>query len=179
MTELGGSPRSLRGKIMYYMYDNNYLAHEGVTGMHWGVRHGPPYPLLRNAAGKLKARAQAKRKAKSEARAAKSAEEKATQHEALKKYVRENPEKLYKHKDDLTKEEIDEIMKQIEWDRRVKDISASEHARNMEKMTKGLNTVANVTGDAWRIYNNFANFRNALNSKKTQQAQSDKNKNKK
>lgn len=159
---------------MYYVYDENYLAHEGVTGMHWGVRHGPPYPLLRNAAGKLKARAQAKRKAKSEARAVKSAEQAAAERQALKDDLRAHPEKLYKHRNDLTKEEVDEIMRQIDWDRRVKDISASEHARNMEKMTKGLNTVANVTGDAWRIYNNFTNFRNALNSKKTQQAQSDK-----
>lgn len=148
------------------MYPENYLAHHGIDGQKWGQRNGPPYPLLRNAAGQLRAKAQAKRKARTEAKAKKVAEEKIKQHEAMKKYLRENPEKLYKHKNDLTKEEVDEIMKQIEWDRRVKDISAAEHQRNMEKMTKGLNTVANVTSDAWRIYNNFANVRKALEERK-------------
>ena len=146
--------------------NENYLAHHGIDGQKWGQRNGPPYPLLRNAAGQLKAKAQAKRKAQTEAKAKKAAEEKVKQHEAMKKYLRENPEKLYKHKNDLTKEEVDEIMKQIEWDRRVKDISAAEHQRNMEKMTKGLNTVANVTSDAWRIYNNFVNVRKALEERK-------------
>ncbi len=148
------------------MYPENYLAHHGIDGQKWGQRNGPPYPLLRNAAGQLRAKAQAKRKARTEAKAKKAAEEKIKQHEAMKKYLRENPEKLYKHKNDLTKEEVDEIMKQIEWDRRVKDISAAEHQRNMEKMTKGLNTVANVTSDAWRIYNNFVNVRKALEERK-------------
>lgn len=148
------------------MYPENYLAHHGIDGQKWGQRNGPPYPLLRNAAGQLRAKAQAKRKARTEAKAKKVAEEKIKQHEAMKKYLRENPEKLYKHKNDLTKEEVDEIMKQIEWDRRVKDISAAEHQRNMEKMTKGLNTVANVTSDAWRIYNNFVNVRKALEERK-------------
>lgn len=148
------------------MYPENYLAHHGIDGQKWGQRNGPPYPLLRNAAGQLRAKAQAKRKARTEAKVKKVAEEKIKQHEAMKKYLRENPEKLYKHKNDLTKEEVDEIMKQIEWDRRVKDISAAEHQRNMEKMTKGLNTVANVTSDAWRIYNNFVNVRKALEERK-------------
>lgn len=28
--------------------DNHVLAHEGIKGMRWGVRRGPPYPLKRN-----------------------------------------------------------------------------------------------------------------------------------
>jgi len=139
-----------------------YLVHHGIDGQKWGQRNGPPYPLLRNAAGQLKAKAQAKRKAKAE----KAAEEKAKQHEAFKKYLRENPEKLYKHRNDLTKEEVDEIMKQIEWDRRVKDISAEEHARNLKKMTSKLNTVANVSSDVWRAYNSYSQLRAALEKRK-------------
>ena len=142
--------------------NENYLAHHGIDGQKWGQRNGPPYPLLRNAAGQLKAKAQAKRKAKAE----KAAEEKAKQHEAFKKYLRENPEKLYKHRNDLTKEEVDEIMKQIEWDRRVKDISDAEHQRNMKKMTGALNTTANVASDVWRAYNSYSQLRAAFKKKK-------------
>lgn len=28
--------------------ENNYLMHEGILGMRWGQRHGPPYPLDKN-----------------------------------------------------------------------------------------------------------------------------------
>lgn len=156
---------------MYYMYDNNYLAHEGVAGMRWGVRHGPPYPLLRNAAGKLKARAQAKRKAKSEARAAKaeaktakSAEEVAAKREGLKTYLREHPAELYKHRNDLTKEEVDKIMSQIEWDRRVKDISAAEHKRNMDRMMNVLKTGATIAENTSKIINGYNTIKKALSS---------------
>jgi hypothetical protein len=39
-----------------------YLAHHGVTGMKWGVMHGPPYPLARTSDGRLNTKAQAKAK---------------------------------------------------------------------------------------------------------------------
>lgn len=46
----------------YYLCPSDYLAHHGVTGMKWGVMHGPPYPLKRTAGGQLDARTQLKRK---------------------------------------------------------------------------------------------------------------------
>ena len=39
-------------------YDTNELYHHGVTGMEWGKRNGPPYPL--NAEGKAELRQQKK-----------------------------------------------------------------------------------------------------------------------
>lgn len=39
-----------------------YLAHHGVTGMKWGVMHGPPYPLVRTVSGQLDGYEQTKRK---------------------------------------------------------------------------------------------------------------------
>lgn len=39
-----------------------YLAHHGVTGMKWGVMHGPPYPLRRTANGRLDTKTQLKLK---------------------------------------------------------------------------------------------------------------------
>lgn len=161
------------------MYPDNYLVHHGIDGQKWGRRNGPPYPLLRNAAGQLRARAQAKRKARTEAKATKIAEAKARQRESTKKYLRDNPEKLYKRRNELTKDEIDEIIKQIEWDRRVKDISAAEHQRNMEKLTKGLHTVADVTSDAYRIYNNFNNVRKAVKARKEEKVKEKEDKEKK
>lgn len=34
---------------MIYYKNSNELYHEGVDGQRWGVRHGPPYPLTREA----------------------------------------------------------------------------------------------------------------------------------
>lgn len=161
------------------MYPENYLAHHGIDGQKWGQRNGPPYPLLRGSTGRLRVKAQEKRKARTEAKAAKAAEEKVKQREATKKYLRDNPGKLYKHRNELTKDEIDEIMRQIEWDRRVKDISASEHQRNMERLVKGLNTAANVTTDAYRIYNNFNSVRKAIKARKEEKAKEQEEKDKK
>lgn len=46
----------------YYLCPSDHLAHHGVTGMKWGVMHGPPYPLKRTAGGQLDTRTQLKRK---------------------------------------------------------------------------------------------------------------------
>ena len=47
-----------RGENMYYIYDENYLAHHGILGQKKGVLHGPPYPLSRNSDGSLNAKKQ-------------------------------------------------------------------------------------------------------------------------
>lgn len=46
----------------YYLCPSDHLAHHGVTGMKWGVMHGPPYPLKRTSAGKIDGKSQLKRK---------------------------------------------------------------------------------------------------------------------
>ena len=46
----------------YYLCPSDHLAHHGVTGMKWGVMHGPPYPLARTSAGGLDKGSQLKRK---------------------------------------------------------------------------------------------------------------------
>lgn len=30
---------------MYYINNEDYLAHHGIKGQEWGVKNGPPYPL--------------------------------------------------------------------------------------------------------------------------------------
>ena len=37
-----------------------YLAHHGKQGQHWGVRHGPPYPLDSNASKQAKRKSASK-----------------------------------------------------------------------------------------------------------------------
>lgn len=36
------------------MISSDYLMHEGVKGMHWGVRNGPPYPIDKEKTSKYK-----------------------------------------------------------------------------------------------------------------------------
>lgn len=41
------------------MHSNNlYLSHHGIDGQQWGVKNGPPYPLDKNKAKKIKEEAE-------------------------------------------------------------------------------------------------------------------------
>lgn len=47
--------------VYYATKKNNYLMHHGVDGQHWGIKHGPPYPIdrskkvtIKSVAGKAK-----------------------------------------------------------------------------------------------------------------------------
>ena len=37
--------------------DQNYLSHYGISGMRWGKRNGPPYPLDSKTAERVKSKA--------------------------------------------------------------------------------------------------------------------------
>ena len=39
----------------YKNYCDQYLAHHGIKGQHWGVKNGPPYPLDQKVSRAIKA----------------------------------------------------------------------------------------------------------------------------
>ena len=73
-----------------------YLAHHGVEGQQWGVQNGPPYPL--EGKGKRNFIQQAKEARKQKRR----------------KKILKDPEKIQKHSDEFTVDEIMEALKKID-----------------------------------------------------------------
>ena len=153
------------------MKNDNYLAHHGIKNQRWGVQHGPPYPVRRGAGGKPKttsivksklSEAMAKRK---DVRATKKAESAAERHEQLKKDVVANPKKIYKYRDMFSKEEIDDMIKQIEFNRKIQDIRNTEIQRGIDAFKRAQSVTQTMAGFAQNgqvIYNFAANLNNAL-----------------
>lgn len=168
---------------------DEYLAHHGIKGQRWGVEHGPPYPVVRGTGGKPKMtsvvksrlkqalanRAEAKKQRQAEheeraaaakaARAQKKAEAEVDAHEKLRREVVNNPKKLYKYKDVFSRGEMEEMIKQINYNRTIEDVRLTEIKRGQEKfnmLQNGLATTAKVLNNVKTIYNLTAEINNML-----------------
>lgn len=168
---------------------NEYLAHHGIKGQSWGVQHGPPYPVERAAGGKPKTTKVVKSKLKAsldkraansvkrkadmqdrvakikDQRAQKAAEKKVDDFERLKKRVVSHPKDLYKLKDQFSKKEIEDLIKEIDFDRKIKDVKVQETKRWLDsyaRMKDVLSTTYQVASAAKGIYNIAAEVNNAM-----------------
>lgn len=153
------------------MDNNEYLSHHGIKGQKWGVEHGPPYPVRRGAGGAPKktsivksrlSEAMAKRK---EAKAVKREETAAEKHEKLRKEVINNPKKIYKNRDQFSQKELEEMIKRIEFDRKIKDVKIEEVKRGIDsykRFQSVMNTTASLASNVQSIYNFAANVNNAF-----------------
>lgn len=158
---------------MYYAIINNpdELYHHGRLGQKWGERNGPPYPLSRGQLSlggyiqKRKAKKAAEVERKKEA-ARRQAEEAKRQHEADKERVLRagKASEVLKYQGELTKKEMQDAYERIEWERKLKDISAKEVQRNMDKLDlimKDVKALTNYGGIAVDVYNLLASVYNA------------------
>ena len=82
---------------------DEFLAHHGIEGQHWGVKNGPPYPL--NEEGKAKFKKKFK-----------EFKEKSKEKKRIKrrKKILRNPEKLAKYNEEFTLEEIADAIKRFD-----------------------------------------------------------------
>lgn len=100
-----------------YVIDNNELYHHGIKGMKWGVRRFQNADGSRTEAGKKRERLSlrdrvAERKAKKNT---------PPTHEELTKST--NPKLLYKHRDKLTDQELNNRINRINKERELKRLT--------------------------------------------------------
>ena len=117
--------RQMNNQIPVAPLYNGALQHSGIKGQKWGIMHGPPYPLARGKGGRLPAvkkvtsEAKQRKMEKAAERKESRAEEKKEQ---LRKYIVEHPKALYKHKEMFTRDELEDILKEIDFDQKLKDV---------------------------------------------------------
>ena len=148
-------------------FETDYLAHHGIKGQKWGVRRSPeqlghaPKETKKPKTEAIQKMLEKKRKEKAE----KNKEKKAANDAKLKEHLRKHPREIYKHRDKLSKSDVDELMREIEWDRKCKDIQATEWQRTLRKVqnvTSTIQTVSNLINTGVNAYNNTALVYNAV-----------------
>lgn len=167
-------------------YQNDYLAHHGIKGQKWGQRRyqnldgsltaegrkrlgyslNPKGNKKESSVKKLVDMAKSKRAEKAEAR---KAEKEAAEKQKRMDYYRDHPEQMYKHRKELKPAEVDEIMRNVQFDRRLKDISDQENRKNaatvqsvIDKVNTAGKNINNLYGTGKNIWNNIAEVNNAL-----------------
>ena len=155
---------------------DEYLAHHGIKGQKWGIEHGPPYPVRRGSGGKPKVTTVVKSKLKAavakgkEVAAEKKVETAAARHAKLRDEVVSDPRKIVKYKDMFSRDELDEMIKNIEFNRRLEDVRDAEIKRGLERYKRTqelISTTANLATSAKSVYNIAAEVNNAfVDSKK-------------
>lgn len=151
------------------------LEHYGRKGQRWGEhifgkeRTGSKRKKRRfsekvqvrrkKRAAKRVARAKA-RAEKEQQEAQKKAAKQAAAKEKKRKAILNNPTQLYKHRREFTADEIQEAMKQFEWEKKLADFSKSD----LNNGAEFIKTMVNYTANGIKLYNNAAKIANAFNS---------------
>lgn len=122
---------------------------------------------------KARAKRQAERAVEKEA-ARKAAQRKASKekakkqisdHEKLKRHIRNKPRDFYKYRDMFTKDEAKELIEQIEWDRKIADIRFDEFKRynaRVKEVGSAIKNASDILNSGINLYNNSAIIYNAL-----------------
>lgn len=162
----------------------DYVEHHGVKNQKWGEQHGPPYPLDRNAARQARKAAKAERRAKRQAEK-EAAKRKKKRAESLKKAretkqrkkqeaaeqakreaeekkrkekILQDPKKLYKHRKEFTKEEIQDALQRFEWEQKVQSYSTT----RLENTAKKAQSLVKIMTAGVGGYNTVAGAYNAF-----------------
>ena len=128
--------------------------------------------LIKNAqkaGAKRRAERAVKREESQKIARRKSEEDKAAKkirdHERLKEHIRRHPRDMYKHRNELSREEAQELIDQIQWDRKIADIKLDElkrfNARTKEVST-AIKNASEIFNSGISLYNNTALIYNAM-----------------
>ena len=171
--------------------EEEYVSHSGVKNQKWGVRRyqnpdgsltaegrahygvGPPREKKKESAGSkaksvvssAKKTMQASKEKRAEKKAEKDAVNKQQHHESMKRYVRNHPNKLFKHRFEFSDDELKTLVSQIDADAKIKDISDKATDRNwarIEKFSSHLGSVYKLGSNAKNLYNLAADVNNFM-----------------
>ncbi len=167
--------------------EKEYVSHSGTKGQKWGVRRyqnldgsltaegrehygvGPPRKSAaekkKSAVASMKEKSKESKARRAEKKAAKAEEDKIRSHENMKRYVRNHPNKLYKHRFEFSDEEIKTLVGQIDSDVKIKDISDKATDRTwgrIEKMSNHLGSIYKLGTNAKGLYNLAADVNNFM-----------------
>lgn len=160
-------------------YDKDYLVHHGILGQKWGQQNGPPYPLdksqktvaeLKNAARTAISVVKNKKKQiqrnQNLKKARKAREEESERKDLVKKLsTKGSSSEILKNIDKIKVSEYDDIIRRLEFEKKIKDINDDRTKKASETTRSILDTVGKVgatTASVVTAYNNFASAYNTF-----------------
>ena len=193
ISEIMGGELHHHGIVGVYSRPNpdDYLAHYGVVGMHWGIRRFQPYSLIPRKSGKGgKETGAAKKSSKSSsntttssgksrnqksADAAKNREQEAKtareRKEKIEKIVRSGDiNQIYEHRKELSDKQLKEAISRINTEKEVADLYRKANPTQLEKMAntaKKLKDLNDGFDQVAKAYNNVARTVNMLSGEDT------------
>lgn len=194
ISEIMGGELYHHGIVGVYSRPNpdDYLAHYGVVGMHWGIRRFQPYSLIPRKSGKGgKETGAAKKASKSSSTTPSSAPSKsrnqksadaAKNREQEAKTARERKEKIekivrsgdinqiYEHRKELSDKQLKEAISRINTEKEVADLYRKANPTQLEKMAntaKKLKDLNDGFDQVAKAYNNVARTVNMLSGEDT------------
>jgi hypothetical protein len=160
-------------------FETNYLAHHGIKGQKWGIRNyqnpdgtltnkgrkrygvGKPRSKVNELKKSVSATVKSIKKRKEEKKAA---EEQASK-DKLMQYLRKHPKKLAKHAKELSKDDINELVTQISFDRKLNEIKDAEVQagwKKVQNLSTNAKTISDFITNGKNLYNNTADVYNTL-----------------
>ena len=158
----------------------DYLAHFRTKGSKNGVRR---YQNLdgtwtelgkerrrtgdtpRSALDAIRGRRLANKKAKAEAELQNNAQKEERRRQELISKIRKHPTKIYKYREALTEDDVNELVQKINWDRKLKDIRNNEYVRGIETVRtigSAIKAVKDLSDSSIGVYNIVALVNNTL-----------------
>lgn len=146
------------------------LTHHGKDGQKWGVMHGPPYPLDRNASVQAKKKKKSlmtkikdKRKGKQLQKArAQKREERAEREKIINSG---DPNQIKKIADKLSDAEMEKALKKLDFNATINSYIANENKyavekgkRYIETASSTLQTLSNMATTASNVYTTLEKF---------------------
>lgn len=135
---------------MSEIQNGSYLEHHGVDGQQWGVRNGPPYPLVRLGREKfskiVKKRKIEKAKDKNSLKKLKETDPEAYEAKKQKAITSGSGKEVLNFQGDLTIQQLQDAAKRLELEKKIKDLSPSEVKKGLN-IGKKLSDTAKVTAD--------------------------------